>query len=273
MLASLNSLDIFNLVLEGRNVVLNSDEIIYPLIEATEDLVSFSVTTIGDDVSGTVYITIDNNKQVTKIINKGITIPVPSKNDTNKILSVGTDNNAQWINIPSGSGSSSVYLQDEEPENASIGSLWLDTDEENNSNSSVSASEISTAISEHNISTIAHDDIRKAITQADYSEDDSSNMSYIKNRPFYEGKTFTAINTILNNEIVNFLANSGVYMAEIEIDNEFLISSQIKPNTKYKVIFDGMEFIEESVVYDLSQMGFFHGAFIGENPLLAFMAM
>ena len=64
-------MDIFNLVLEGRNVVLNSDEIIYPLIEATEDLVSFSVTTIGDDVSGTVYITIDNNKQVTKIINKG----------------------------------------------------------------------------------------------------------------------------------------------------------------------------------------------------------
>jgi hypothetical protein len=131
MLASLNSLDIFNLALEGRNIVLNSDEIIYPLIEATENLISFAVTTIGDDISGTVYITIDNNKQVTKIINKGITVPVPTKKDTNKILSVGTDNNAQWIDIPSGSGSSSVYIQDEEPENASVGSLWLDTDEEN----------------------------------------------------------------------------------------------------------------------------------------------
>lgn len=94
-------------------------------------------------------------------------------------------------------------------------------------------------------------------------------MSYIKNRPFYEGKTFTAINTILNNEIVNFFSNS----AEIEIAEDFLISSQIKPNTKYKVIFDGTEFIEESMVYDLSQMGFFHGAFIGENPVLALMAM
>lgn len=141
--------------------------------------------------------------------------------------------------------------------------------EDGGSEGGVPTSVITTAISEHNISIAAHEDIRKAITQADYSEDDSSSMSYIKNRPFYEGKTFTAINTILNNEIVNFFSN----VAEIEIAEDFLINSQIKPNTKYKVIFDGTEFIEESMVYDLSQMGFFHGAFIGENPVLAAMAM
>lgn len=128
MIASLNSIDIFNLVNEGRNIVLNSEGVIYSLISIEENLASFFVTTVGDEISGTVYITIDNNKQVKKIIYKGTTIPVPTKNDTNKVLSVGIDNSIQWINPPSGGGSS-VYMQDEEPLDAIAGSLWLDTDE------------------------------------------------------------------------------------------------------------------------------------------------
>lgn len=109
--------------------------------------------------------------------------------------------------------------------------------------------------------------------QSNWNQNNSNASDYIKNRPFYEGENYNVINNILNNETVNFSLSSGIYMSEIEVEEELLSSSQIKPNTKYKVIFDGMEFIEESTVYDLSEIGFFYGAFIGENPMLALMAM
>lgn len=190
MIASLNSIDIFNLVNEGRNIILNSEGVIYSLISVEENLASFFVTTVGDEVSGTVYITIDNNKQVKKIIYKGTTIPIPTKNDTNKILSVGTDNNVQWINAPSGGGSSegessssiqidstltiSGQAADAKVVGDKIGDLsTLTTTDTNN---------LVEAINEIN----AKETTSSPQIQSDWEQEDNTVLDFIKNKPFNE---------------------------------------------------------------------------------------
>lgn len=96
----------------------------------------------------------------------------------------------------------------------------------------VPASTITTAIAEHNTSTSAHEDIRQKIVQADYAENNSSSMSYIKNRPFYDEGEIVEIPIITEVEIP----------FENTAENIWMYQSSAAPTipeegTEYKIVF------------------------------------
>ena len=129
MLANYSSSEILTYVNDKKVIIIQHEGILYPLSYIEENLATFHISVIEGDIIATISINIDNNKNVTEIEQAGKIVPIPEEDDIGKVLAAGADK-LEWIESSSNGGNDSrIYIQAEEPVDARVNSLWIDTDE------------------------------------------------------------------------------------------------------------------------------------------------